>query len=82
LADEIAKLQVLPRMHARAILDVAEAELESMQDIKNKNPGAVSDAEMRKFEAQVAVARAGLERAEAKETAESIQATAGKLSDP
>jgi hypothetical protein len=81
LADEVAKLQALPLKQALAMLRVAEAELASMQDIKQKHPGALSDAEMRILEAKVEVAKLSVEKAEAKDEAAaivSIQAKADK----
>jgi hypothetical protein len=82
VADEIAMLQGLRVKQARSRLAVAEAELASIQEITHKNPGALSDAELRRFEAQVELAKVGLAIAEAMESAESIQATAGKLNGP
>jgi len=81
LADETAKLQALPVKQAQAMLQVAEAELASMKEIKQKHPGAISDAEMRVLEATVEVAKLNAEKSEAKDEAESMvstKANAGK----
>ena len=75
LADETAKLQALPVKQAQAMLQVAEAELASMKEIKQKHPGAISDAEMRVLEAEVEVAKLNAEKSEAKDEAELMVST-------
>jgi hypothetical protein len=63
------RLQNMSLQRAQVVLQVAEAELASMQEIKQRNPGAVSDNELRRFQAQVEVARLDVEIAEAREDA-------------
>ncbi|MEX2176406.1 MAG: M56 family metallopeptidase [Pirellulaceae bacterium] len=56
------RLLELDREEADASLQIAEAELQAMQEIRAKNPGAASPAELRKFEFQVQRAKIQLER--------------------
>jgi hypothetical protein len=61
------RLQSMSLNRAQKVLQVAEAELASMEEIKQRNPGAVSDNELRKFQAQVEIATLDVEIAEARE---------------
>ena len=61
------RLQSMSLERAQKVLAVEEAELASMLEIKQRNPGAVSDNELRRFQAKVEVARLDVEIAEARE---------------
>jgi hypothetical protein len=61
------RLQSMSLERVQKVLAVEEAELASMLDIKQRNPGAVSDHELRRFQAKVEVARLDVEIAEARE---------------
>jgi multidrug resistance efflux pump len=57
-AESTAEIEV-----AEKAIDVAKAELESMKEIRDKNPGAVSLTELRKFQFQLERAQAQLKLA-------------------
>ena len=67
LKDEVQKLQSLPLRIAEAKLKVTEAELGSLAEVKQKNPTAVSDTELRQLELRLELAKLDLERSRAKE---------------
>ena len=67
LRQEAQRIQALPRRRAEAVLQVAEAELASLVDINQRNPGAVSEREIRRQEMQVEAARLDVEMARAVE---------------
>jgi beta-lactamase regulating signal transducer with metallopeptidase domain len=56
------RLLELDRAEAEATLQVAEAELQSNEEIQRKHPGAVSQTELRKFQGMVDRAKIQLER--------------------
>src|SRR5262245_23411442 len=61
------RLQSMSLQRAQAVLQVAEAELASMEEIKKRAPAAVTDNELRRFQAQVEIARQNVEIASARE---------------
>ena len=66
LQAEREKLQALPLRRAEAALNVAEAELDSLAEIKQRHPGAVSERELRLLELRRGVAELDVEKARAK----------------
>jgi len=58
--------QTLPLRRAEAALRVTEAEWASLVEINQRNPGAVSESELRRLESQLDVARLDAERASAR----------------
>jgi hypothetical protein len=63
------RLQSMSLHRAQVVLQVAQAELASMEEIQQRNPGAVTDYELRRMQANVEVARLDVEIAEAREDA-------------
>jgi len=59
------RLRNLSLRRARGTLILAESELASMLEIKQRNPGAVSEIELRRYESKVNVARLDVEKARA-----------------
>jgi len=64
---EAQRLQTLPLRHAAAVLQVTEAELAGLVEVKRSNPGAVSESELRRLELQLDVARLDVEKARTRE---------------
>ena len=64
LRIEVQLLQTLPLRQAQARLDVTEAEVASLVEIKRRNPLAISDSQMRVEELRLEVAKLDLEKAQ------------------
>jgi len=61
------RLQALPLRHAAAAMRVVQAEFAALVEIKQRNPAAVSESELRRLEMQLDVAKLDMEKARAKE---------------
>jgi hypothetical protein len=61
----VQRVQTLPLLRAEAAVRVSEAELAQLVEIKQRNPAAVSDSELRRVESQLEVARLDVERVRA-----------------
>jgi len=63
---EAQRLQTLPLRHAEAVLQVSEAELASLVEVNRRNPGAISESDLRLQESRLEVARLRVEEARTK----------------
>jgi hypothetical protein len=63
------RLQNMSLQRAQMALRVTELELAVMEKIKQRNPGAVTDNELQRMQAQAKIARLDVEIAEAREDA-------------
>ena len=61
------RLQALPVRAAQAKLQVSEAELDQLNEINQRNPGVLSESELRRAELRLDIAKIDLEKARAKE---------------
>src|SRR5688500_15478608 len=61
------RLQALPVRAAQTKLHVAEAELDQLNEINQRNPGVISESELRRAELGLDIAKIDLEKARAKE---------------
>ena len=64
---EAQRLQTLPLRVAEAMLDVEEAELASIVEVNRRNPGAIFESELRRYEARLEAARLEVEKARTRE---------------
>ena len=72
---EAQRLRALPVRRAEAVLKIAEAELDAVEEVAQRNRSAVSESEMRLLEARVSAAKLNIERAREpnRETISSIE---------
>jgi hypothetical protein len=64
---EVERLQAVPLRRAEAALRVAEADLASVIEVRQRNPNAVSESELRRLELKLNVAKLDMETARARE---------------
>jgi hypothetical protein len=64
---EVKRLQTLPLRRAEAVLRVAEADLAAVIEVRQRNPHAVSESELRRLEMKLNGAKLDIETARARE---------------
>jgi hypothetical protein len=75
---EAQRIQSLPLKRAEAVLQVAKAELALAAQINQRNPGAVTESEIRRLEMELEAANLDVEMARAKVDAKRVASDAAK----